>query len=287
MRVFQIHIAAKHGFCSGVRRAITLTEQALAGGEPVVLLHELVHNNAVSAYLTHRGARVVDTIDEVPDNVTLVTSAHGIPAGVAADIRRRKLKWVDATCPIVARIHELSNAVLEGDLVVLIGHGGHPETIGTLGQHPGRIHLVEKAGDVSFLPELLPGQGVRILTQTTLSAAELEAPMAAIMARYPGARGGDCRCYATGERQDAVRELAGRCDCVLVVGTRASSNSCRLREVAEAAGVRAMLVEDPATFDLAAIEKFSSIGVTSGASVPESQLQELICRLEAAGGEPA
>lgn len=284
MNLFRIKVADPHGFCSGVRRAITLTERALTGIKPVYLLHELVHNHAVSARFTAKGAVIVNTIDEVPDNTVVVTSAHGIPAETAAEIRRRGLQWVDATCPIVQRIHENCKAVGEGALIILIGHRGHPETVGTLGQMPGKIYLIENTADVAKLPDRVPGQEVRILTQTTLSAAELEGPLAALEKRYGACAGGDCRCYATTERQTAVKALAAECDCIFIVGSRHSSNSCRLREVAEAAGVRAYLVDDPENFDISLLRNCRTVGVSSGASVPERQLEELVNILEKNGG---
>lgn len=284
MKMFKIHIASHHGFCSGVRRAITMTEQALSGIKKVYLLHELVHNEAVSAQLTAKGAVIVDDVSDVPDGAVVVTSAHGIPAAVESEIKRRNLQWVDATCPIVRRIHTSSDAVENGTLVILVGRSGHPETTGTLGRHPGKIFLVETADDVEKLPERKGDQEVMVLTQTTLSAAELAAPMTALRKKYGQYSGGDCRCYATAERQDAVKKLAGTCDCILIVGSLRSSNSCRLREVAETAGVKAVLVDDPDNFDTGIISGCRVVGVSSGASVPARQLDRLIDILEKAGG---
>ena len=284
MNLFRIKVAEPHGFCSGVRRALTVTERALTGVRPVYLLHDLVHNRAVSEHLLRKGAVIVDSLEAVPDGAAVVTSAHGVSAEIVAEIGSRDLQWIDATCPIVQRIHEKCSAVKDGALVILIGHRGHPETAGTLGQHPGMIHLVERAEDVAKLPDRLPGQEVRVLTQTTLSGSELAAPLAAVHCRYGECTGGDCRCYATTERQEAVKTLAKECDRIFIVGSGRSSNSCRLREVAESSGVMAYLVEEPAEFDISLLENCRVAGVSSGASVPEKQLETLIDILEKNGG---
>ncbi len=285
MSVFTIRLARKRGFCSGVRRALAMVDATLASGvRPVWLLHEIVHNTAIVAELTRRGCRIVDGIDDIPPGGTVIFSAHGVAGAVETAARARGLAVVDATCPLVKRIHEKTKLADSGALVILIGHRGHPETVGTLGQRPGRIHLVETSADVAGLPAALPGQTVQILSQTTLSEAELAAPLAALRERYSVLAGTGDLCYATTDRQQAVRELAQDCGLIVVIGSKTSSNSNRLCDVARQCGRRALLIDSPDELDAAMLEGVDAVGVSAGASAPEYLVDAVCAWLREHGG---
>ncbi len=287
MKPFTIHPARVRGFCSGVRRALALVEATLerADARKVYLLHEIVHNTAIVSALKARGVRIVETPEEIPEQAIAVFSAHGVSRAVEAEARARRLEIVDATCPLVKRIHAKSDAVCSGALVVLIGHPGHPETIGTLGQHPGRIHLAATVEAVKLLPEPEAGRPVVVLTQTTLCADELAPVLAALRDRYGELDGAGDLCYATTDRQRAVRELCEVCQLVIVIGSKSSSNSNRLCEVARHCGRRALLVDAPEAVAPEDLADATDVGVTAGASAPEELVQQLIARLENFGGE--
>jgi len=274
-------LAAPRGFCAGVDRAIQIVERALERwGRPVYVRHEIVHNRVVVESLEARGAIFVDELDAVPDDRPVVFSAHGVPKAVPAEARRRNLIWVDATCPLVTKVHaEAEHHHAAGRHVVLIGHAGHPEVVGTMGQLPaGAVTLVESEGDVARLappdPSLLAW-----VTQTTLSVDDTAAVAAALRRRFPAIVGPrkDDICDATTTRQAAVKALARRADAILVVGAPTSSNSRRLVEVARQAGcARAALVQRAAEIDWSMFGSLASLGVTAGASAPEELVDEIL-----------
>ena len=287
-----IILANPRGFCAGVDRAIEIVKRAIeALGAPIYVRHEVVHNRFVVEDLKRRGAIFVEELDEVPDGNTVIFSAHGVSQAVREEAARRRLKVFDATCPLVTKVHfEVARHCRAGRDVVLIGHAGHPEVEGTMGQWKagngaGQIYLVEDLEDVAYLA---PGQPANMAytTQTTLSVDDTRDIIAALKARFPEIQGpkNDDICYATQNRQDAVRELAQQCDLVLVVGSPNSSNSNRLREVAELRGVPAYLVDNAAGIDPAWVAGKRRIGVTAGASAPEVLVADVIARLKALSG---
>ncbi len=290
MGVEQVLLANPRGFCAGVDRAIEIVERALeAFGAPIYVRHEIVHNRYVVENLRAQGAIFIDDLDAVPDGATLVFSAHGVPQSVRNEARARGLRVFDATCPLVTKVHiEVARHCKAGRDVVLIGHAGHPEVEGTMGQWDAsagnRIHLVESPADVASLSVRDP-QALAYSTQTTLSVDEARDVITALRARYPAIEGPrhDDICYATQNRQDAVRDLAARCDLVLVIGSVNSSNSNRLRELAERSGVPAHLIDRAADIDPAWLEGRPRVGVTAGASAPESLVREVVERLQAEG----
>ena len=276
-------LAAPRGFCAGVERAIAIVEEALERfGAPVYVRHEIVHNRHVVDDLRRKGAIFVDELDEVPDGTDrpVIFSAHGVARSVVEEARRRGLFHIDATCPLVFKVHhEAQRHHAAGRHVLLIGHAGHPEVIGTMGQLPeGAITLVETLQDAETvtIPENVTG--VAYVTQTTLSVMDTRAIVEALKRRFPDLQGPskDDICYATTNRQEAVRALAERADVVLVVGAPNSSNSRRLVEVATQAGARAQLVERAADIDWAPITSGMTIGITAGASAPEVLVREVI-----------
>jgi 4-hydroxy-3-methylbut-2-enyl diphosphate reductase len=278
----RVLLAEPRGFCAGVERAIEIVERALAiHGAPVYVRHEIVHNRRVVEDLERQGAVFVSEVDAIPEGAVTVFSAHGVADTVerAADVRG--LQVIDATCPLVAKVHrEAQRFADQGREVVLIGHAGHPEVEGTLGKVSGRVHLVADAAGVAALEPENPKR-LAYVTQTTLSLDDTRAVVAALEERFPGILGpnvGDI-CYATQNRQTAVRALAGEVEAVLVVGAANSSNSNRLREVAEKQGVPATLVERPSDFDPASLGAATRVGVTAGASAPEVLVRELLDRL--------
>ena len=276
-----ILLAAPRGFCAGVERAILIVERAIAKwGAPVYVRHEIVHNRFVVESLEAQGAIFVDELDAVPDGRPVVFSAHGVPKSVPAEARRRELVHVDATCPLVSKVHhEAERHFAAGRHVVLVGHAGHPEVIGTTGQLPeGATSLVETVEDVARLAPADPGS-LAYVTQTTLSVDDTASIAAALRARFPAIIGPrkDDICYATTNRQLAVKELAARADAVIVVGAPNSSNSRRLVEVALAAGCpRALLVQRAGEVDWDALAGIRSLGITAGASAPEILVREVI-----------
>jgi 4-hydroxy-3-methylbut-2-enyl diphosphate reductase len=289
-----IILANPRGFCAGVDRAIEIVERALKlFGAPIYVRHEVVHNRFVVDSLTRAGAVFVDELDQVPDNATVIFSAHGVSKAVRNAGRQRGLKVFDATCPLVTKVHmEVARHCKAGRDVVLIGHAGHPEVEGTLGQwinHAPRgngIFLVEDPPDVAALEVNFPDD-IAYVTQTTLSVDDTQAVIKALRARFPAIEGPkhDDICYATQNRQDAVKELARRVDLVLVVGSVNSSNSNRLRELAQKQGVPSFLVDGADDVDPSWLEGLSAVGVTAGASAPESLVRGVIQRLRECGGE--
>ena len=276
-----ILLAAPRGFCAGVDRAIQIVEVALERyGAPVYVRHEIVHNRFVVESLEAKGAVFVDELDEVPDGVPVVFSAHGVPKSVPVEAERRGLFYLDATCPLVSKVHrEAERRHAEGRQVILIGHAGHPEVVGTMGQLPeGAVVLVETAEDVARI-EIEDPDNLALATQTTLSVDETAGILAALQARFPGIsspRKEDI-CYATTNRQQAVKAIAPQVDAVLVLGAPNSSNSKRLVEVAKNAGCpRAQLVQRAADIDWTALSDIHRLGITAGASAPEVLVEEVI-----------
>jgi len=289
-----ILLANPRGFCAGVDRAIEIVERALKlFGAPIYVRHEVVHNRFVVDSLTRAGAVFVDELDEVPDDATVIFSAHGVSKAVRRAGDDRGLKVFDATCPLVTKVHmEVARHCKSGRDVVLIGHAGHPEVEGTLGQwinHAPRgnaIFLVENPEDVASLQVNFP-DSIAYVTQTTLSVDDTQAVIDALRARFPAIKGPkhDDICYATQNRQDAVKALALRVGLVLVVGSVNSSNSNRLRELAEKQGVPAYLVDGAEDVREEWLQGLAAVGVTAGASAPESLVQGVIQRLRECGGE--
>ncbi|CAM5395704.1 MULTISPECIES: 4-hydroxy-3-methylbut-2-enyl diphosphate reductase [unclassified Thauera] len=283
----EILLANPRGFCAGVERAIEIVERALARfGAPIYVRHEVVHNKFVVDDLRNKGAVFVDELDEVPSGNTVIFSAHGVSLAVREEAEKRGLRVFDATCPLVTKVHiEVTRMREQGREIIMIGHKGHPEVEGTMGQVATGIHLVETPEDVAALqvanPELLA-----YVTQTTLSVDDAATIVNALRARFPNIAGPkkDDICYATQNRQDAVKFMTPYADVVFVVGSKNSSNSNRLREVAELRGVPAYLVDNAAGIDPAWIEGKRRIGVTAGASAPEVLVEEVIARLEALSG---
>jgi 4-hydroxy-3-methylbut-2-enyl diphosphate reductase len=286
----QLILANPRGFCAGVDRAIGIVEQALARfGAPIYVRHEVVHNRFVVDNLRALGAVFVEELDEVPDDATVIFSAHGIPQSVRREAGRRGLKVFDATCPLVTKVHmEVVNQHKNNTECILIGHAGHPEVEGTLGQVESGVHLVEKPEDVDRLDVRDPGN-LAFVTQTTLSVDDTALVIAALRARFPAIQGPrkDDICYATQNRQDAVRKLAIECEVVLVVGSATSSNSNRLREVAQGQGARSYMIDGPADMRREWLEGVSRIGLTAGASAPEVLVQRVVSRLLEWGAELA
>jgi len=286
-----ILLANPRGFCAGVDRAIEIVERALESfGAPIYVRHEVVHNRFVVDGLRARGAVFVDELDEVPDGATVIFSAHGVPQAVRAEAERRGLRVFDATCPLVTKVHmEVVRHAKAGRDVVLIGHAGHPEVEGTLGQWNrqqavGDIHLVETPEDVARLRPRDPEQ-LAYVTQTTLSVDDTRAVIEALRRQFPRVEGPrhDDICYATQNRQDAVRRLGQQCDLVLVVGSPNSSNSNRLRELAEKQGVAAHLIDGAGDIRHEWLSGRRRVGVTAGASAPEILVKRVVERLQELG----
>ena len=287
----QVLLANPRGFCAGVDRAIEIVKRAIETlGAPIYVRHEVVHNRFVVDDLKARGAIFVEELDEVPDGNTVIFSAHGVSKAVRAEAERRGLKVFDATCPLVTKVHlEVSRHCRNGRDVVLIGHEGHPEVEGTMGQwnreaHAGSIYLVEDVADVMALQ---PGQpeNIAYTTQTTLSVDDTRAVIAALRERFPKIDGpkNDDICYATQNRQDAVRELAAECDLVLVVGSPNSSNSNRLAELARREGVESYLIDNAGEINAAWVAGKQCVGVTAGASAPQVLVDGVLARLAQLG----
>ncbi|WP_232224387.1 4-hydroxy-3-methylbut-2-enyl diphosphate reductase [Candidatus Paracaedibacter symbiosus] len=281
-----IVLASPRGFCAGVERAITIVDKALEKyGAPVYVRHEIVHNKFVVNQLEAKGAVFVQELDEVPANAHVIFSAHGVPKSVPADAEARDLHYFDATCPLVSKVHrEVEHHHAEGRTVLLIGHKGHPEVIGTMGQVPeGSVWLVETVADVATLPSALQGNDLAYATQTTLSVDEVVEIIAALKARFPeiyGPRKEDI-CYATTNRQLAVRKLAETVDALIVIGAPNSSNSVRLVEVAKNNGcAEARLYQRAMEIDWAWLQNKKRLGISAGASAPEVLVEEVIdaCR---------
>lgn len=276
----RLRIAAPRGFCAGVDRAITIVELALEKyGAPVYVRHEIVHNKFVVDALKHKGAIFVEALSEVPDGVPVVFSAHGVPKAVPAKAEARGLFYLDATCPLVSKVHRQAERNVEsGRHIIFVGHAGHPEVIGTMGQVPeGAMTLVETVEDVEALIVAEP-DNLAFLTQTTLSVDDTAAIVQALHRRFPtivGPKGEDI-CYATSNRQAAVKAIAAECEVVLVIGAPNSSNSVRLRECAEREGARAFLIGRASEIDFTWLDGVTTLGLTAGASAPEVLVREVI-----------
>ena len=276
-------IAAPRGFCAGVDRAIEIVERAIEKyGAPVYVRHEIVHNRYVGDQLREKGAVFVEELDEVPGDMPVVFSAHGVPKSVPAEAQRREMIYVDATCPLVSKVHRQAERQIEkGQHILFIGHAGHPEVIGTMGQvEPGQMTLVETLDDVARL-DFSQDDNLSFLTQTTLSVDDTAEIVAALQARFPqivAPRAEDI-CYATSNRQEAVKAMAPSCDLVLVIGAPNSSNSLRLVEVAQRLGTDAHLIQRADELDPAWLEGVGTLGLTAGASAPEILVREVVARL--------
>ena len=281
-RALQVVLAQPRGFCAGVVRAVDIVERALEiYGAPVYVRHEIVHNRRVVDGLRAKGARFVDEVEDVPEGAVTVFSAHGVARKVVDDAGARGLRAIDATCPLVSKVHnEARRYARQGYEVVLIGHPGHPEVEGTMGQAPGEVRLVSDLADAAALAPADP-ERLAYVTQTTLSVDDTREIIAALKKRFPKIRGPDVKdiCYATQNRQTAVRRLAERSDVILVLGADYSSNSNRLRELGEEAGIESHLIPDAESLDPAWLDGVGTVGITAGASAPEELVQELIDRL--------
>src|ERR671934_2586160 len=284
----EVLLANPRGFCAGVERAIEIVERALElHGAPIYVRHEIVHNRFVVERLRAKGAVFVEELDQVPAGSIVIFSAHGVAKAVQAEADRRGLKVFDATCPLVTKVHiEVKKMLREGYEIVMIGHRGHPEAEGTMGQSAVGMHLVETLEDVAALQVANPDR-LAYVTQTTLSVDDAKAMVDALKARFPAIRGPkkDDICYATQNRQDAVKFMAPQCDVVIVVGSPNSSNSNRLREVAEHMGAQAYMVDTAADLRPEWVAGRRRVGVTAGASAPEGLVDEGILRLRALRAE--
>jgi len=286
----QVLLANPRGFCAGVDRAIDIVERALElFGAPIYVRHEVVHNKFVVEGLRAKGAVFVEELDEVPDHATVIFSAHGVSQAVRREAEARGLRVFDATCPLVTKVHmEVVRYSREGRETILIGHAGHPEVEGTLGQYDvsqgGKIYLVESPADVATL-EVDDPEHLAFVSQTTLSVDDTAEVIDALRSRFPAIVGPrkDDICYATQNRQDAVKKLAEQCDLVLVVGSPNSSNSNRLREIAEKNGIEAHLIDNAGEIQDQWLEGKTAVGVTAGASAPEILVKEVIDNLQARG----
>jgi len=284
----QIRLASPRGFCAGVDRAIDIVDRALElFGRPVYVRHEVVHNKHVVDRLAERGAVFVDELDEVPDDATVIFSAHGVARSVQDQARERGLRVFDATCPLVTKVHmEVVRYRRQRREIILIGHEGHPEVEGTMGQVEDGVHLVETVDDVAGL-NVADADSLAFVSQTTLSVDDTSRVIDALRERFPSIHGPrkDDICYATQNRQDAVKALAAECDLVLVVGSDNSSNSNRLREIAEICGADAYLIDDADRLNPDWVQGKVRVGVTAGASAPELLVEGVIARLKSLGGE--
>ena len=286
MNPIQINLANPRGFCAGVDRAIEIVERALEKfGSPIYVRHEVVHNRFVVDSLRKKGAVFVDELDEVPNDSTVIFSAHGVSKSVRAEAKRRKLTVFDATCPLVTKVHiEVVRNCKQGRDTILIGHKGHPEVEGTMGQwtneHTGRIFLVESPMDVDKIEVKDPNE-VSYVTQTTLSVDDTKEIIEKLQHRFPNIHSPkrDDICYATQNRQDAVKTLVSDCDLLLVIGSVTSSNSNRLREIAEKRGVESYLIDDAEQINDSWLHNKANIGVTAGASAPEVLVKQVIEKL--------
>ena len=273
-------IAAPRGFCAGVDRAIRIVELAIEkNGPPVYVRHEIVHNKFVVDALRAKGAVFVDELDQVPHGAPVIFSAHGVPKSVPAEAQGRGLEYFDATCPLVSKVHRQAERLVSmGRHIIFIGHAGHPEVIGTFGQvSAGSMTLIETVEDAEALMPADP-DNLAFLTQTTLSVDDTHAAVATLQRRFPSIEGprGEDICYATSNRQAAVKAIAGQCQAILVIGAPNSSNSLRLAEVAERMGVPARLIGRAAGLDWAFLDGVTTLGITAGASAPELLVRELV-----------
>ena len=285
----KIILANPRGFCAGVDRAISIVELALEiHGAPIYVRHEVVHNRFVVNGLRERGAIFVEELSEVPDGAIVIFSAHGVSQAVRQEAKERNLKVFDATCPLVTKVHmQVARASRKGTKAILIGHKGHPEVEGTMGQYSnddGGIYLIESVEDIARLP-VQENDELTFMTQTTLSLDDTAETIAALKEKYPAIQGPHKNdiCYATTNRQEAVRELAKQSDLVLVVGSKNSSNSNRLAELASRMGVKSQLLDDPSDIRADWFDGVQTIGITAGASAPEELVQSIISRLKEFG----
>lgn len=285
----KIILANPRGFCAGVDRAISIVELALEiHGAPIYVRHEVVHNRFVVNGLRDRGAIFVEELSEVPDGAIVIFSAHGVSQAVRQEAKDRNLKVFDATCPLVTKVHmQVARASRKGTKAILIGHKGHPEVEGTMGQYSnedGGIFLIEKVEDIARLP-MQENDDLTFMTQTTLSLDDTAETIAALKEKYPAIQGPHKNdiCYATTNRQEAVRELAKLSDLVLVVGSKNSSNSNRLAELASRMGIKSQLLDDPSDIQADWFNDVKTIGITAGASAPEELVQSIISRLKEFG----
>ena len=278
----EIVLANPRGFCAGVDRAIDIVEKSLNKfKEPVYVRHQVVHNKKVVEDLEKKGVKFVKEVSEIPDNAVAIFSAHGVSQKVEDEAKKRNFMYFDATCPLVTKVHlEVQKHAQKGRDIILIGHKGHPEVIGTLGRHPSnsntKIYLVENNDDIKKLEINSPE--VAYVTQTTLSVDETRELINSLKEKFPGIIGpsADDICYATQNRQDAVKQLSLECQIVLVIGSQTSSNSNRLKELAEKCGTKSFLIDDKTDIDLNSLKEATSVGITAGASAPEEIVQEVI-----------
>ena len=278
----EIVLANPRGFCAGVDRAIDIVEKSLDKfKEPVYVRHQVVHNKKVVEDLEKKGVKFVKEVSEIPDNAVAIFSAHGVSQKVEDEAKKRNFMYFDATCPLVTKVHlEVQKHAQKGRDIILIGHKGHPEVIGTLGRHPPnsntKIYLVENNDDIKKLEINSPE--VAYVTQTTLSVDETRELINSLKEKFPGIIGpsADDICYATQNRQDAVKQLSLECQIVLVIGSQTSSNSNRLKELAEKCGTKSFLIDDKTDIDLNSLKDATSVGITAGASAPEEIVQEVI-----------
>jgi len=278
----EIVLANPRGFCAGVDRAIDIVEKSLEKyDEPVFVRHHVVHNKKVVEDLERKGVKFVKEIDEIPDNAVAIFSAHGVSKTVEDEAKNRKFMYFDATCPLVTKVHlEVQRHARKGRDIVLIGHKGHPEVIGTLGRHPAdsdtTIYLVEDYKDIEKLE--INSSEIAYVTQTTLSVDETKGLIEALQLKFPQIIGpsADDICYATQNRQDAVKQLSLECEIVLVIGSKTSSNSNRLKELAEKCGTKSFLIDDKSDINIDELRHTASVGITAGASAPEEIVQEVI-----------
>ena len=281
--LLRVVLAQPRGFCAGVERAIEIVERALERfGPPVYVRHEIVHNRHVVEALKAKGARFVDEVDEIPEGAVTVFSAHGVAEAVETAARRRRLRVIDAACPLVTRVHrEGRRYAAKGFEVILIGHRGHPEVAGTMGRIHGPVHLISKVEDVARLQPTAP-EKLAFVTQTTLSVDDTRDVIAALRVRFPAIIGPDTRdiCYATQNRQAAVRKLALEVDVILVVGAQNSSNSNRLREIAASTGPPSYLIDNAGDLRFEWLHGARAVGITAGASAPDLLVQQLMRRFE-------
>jgi len=286
----KIYLANPRGFCAGVDRAIEIVERAIElYGAPIYVRHEVVHNRFVVDHLRAKGAIFIEDLAEVPDNATLIFSAHGVSKAVEDEAARRGFRVFDATCPLVTKVHmEVARLRKQGTEVILIGHAGHPEVEGTMGQARDGIYLIERIEDIARLAVIDP-DNLAYVTQTTLSVDDTAKIIEALRVRFPSVRAPkkDDICYATQNRQDAVKKLATECDVVLVIGSRNSSNSNRLREVAQAQGARAYMIDGAGDIQRDWLEGVASVGITAGASAPEVLVKQVVAQLRSWGAEQA
>jgi 4-hydroxy-3-methylbut-2-en-1-yl diphosphate reductase len=284
----KIYLASPRGFCAGVDRAIEIVELSLkAYGAPIYVRHEIVHSRHVVNSLRQKGAVFVEELTEVPDKSIVIFSAHGVAKEVWAEANRRGLKVIDATCPLVIKVHnEVNRDYTQGYELILIGHAGHPEVIGTLGQIPDKFHLVSSASDVEKL-HVENQRNLSYVTQTTLSVDECRDIVAALHRRFPKIKGPHQEdiCYATQNRQNAVKELAKHVDVILVIGSPNSSNSNRLRELGEHCGIQSYLIDSSSDINLAWIKNAKAVGISAGASAPEVLVTEVVDYLKDHGAD--